>query len=106
VIEVLVLPADRAFSVAEDQSLLEAALAAGWRWPSVCGGQAECGTCAFEVEAGGDLLGAVEAREQARLDMLPIRRARPDRNWRLACQARAAGAGQITVRKLCTPPAA
>ena len=53
---VRVLPADRCFSVGPDETVLEAAIAAGWRWPSVCGGQAACGTCAFTVEQGGGSL--------------------------------------------------
>jgi 2Fe-2S ferredoxin len=105
VTEVRVLPADRSFSVDEMQTLLEAATAAGWIWPSVCGGLAECGTCAFTVESGGESLIPIEQREQARLDTLPSRRAFPDRCWRLACQARTIGATTLTIRKICTPPA-
>lgn len=102
---VRVLPADRSFSVDETHTLLEAAIAAGWGWPSVCGGLAECGTCAFTVEDGNESLTPIAAREQARLDLLPSRRAFPDRCWRLACQARVDGTASLTIRKICTPPA-
>jgi 2Fe-2S ferredoxin len=102
---VWVLPANRGFSVDNTQTLLEAATAAGWRWPSVCGGLAECGTCAFNVEEGGESLTPIKPREQARLDSLPNRRAFPNRCWRLACQARPVGAATLTIRKICTPPA-
>jgi ferredoxin len=105
VTEVLVLPADQSFTVRADQTLLEAAIAAGWRWPSVCGGLAECGTCAFAVEDGGESLTPIDPREQARLDALPSRRTFPDRSWRLACQARTMGRAGLTIRKICTPPA-
>jgi 2Fe-2S ferredoxin len=104
VTEVRVLPADRSFSVDGTQTLLEAAVAAGWHWPSVCGGLAECGTCAFTVEDGSEALTPIEPREQDRLNSLPSRRAFPDRRWRLACQARASGPGRLTIRKICTPP--
>ncbi len=103
--DVRVLPADRSFGVGGTETLLEAAVATGWIWPSVCGGQAACGTCAFTVEEGGETLTPIEPREQARLNGLPARRAFPDGNWRLACQARTTGAAGLTIRKNCTPPA-
>lgn len=103
--DVRVLPSDRSFSVEGDRTLLEAATVAGWHWPSVCGGLAECGTCAFEVEDGGESLSPIGPREQERLNSLPLRRAFPDRGWRLACQARTIGSAPLTIRKICTPPA-
>jgi 2Fe-2S ferredoxin len=105
VTDVRVLPADRRFSVEDEQTLLEAAVAAGWVWPSVCGGLAACGTCAFTVEDGGKSLTAIEPREQAKLNVLPARRMAPDRCWRLACQARVSRSSGLTIRKICTPPA-
>jgi 2Fe-2S ferredoxin len=105
VTEILVLPANRSFTVREDQTLLEAATAAGWIWPSVCGGQAACGTCAFTVEEGDEALTPIEPREQARLNGLPARRMLLDGRWRLACQTRTGGDARLTIRKNCTPPA-
>jgi 2Fe-2S ferredoxin len=105
VTDVRVLPANRSFSVDRDQSVLEAAHAAGWIWPSVCGGQAACGTCAFTVEAGSEALSPIGPREQVRLNGLPARRMQSDGNWRLACQARLVGSAGVTIRKKCTPPA-
>jgi ferredoxin len=92
-------------SVEEDETVLAAALAAGWRWPSVCGGLAACGTCAFTVEEGAGWLTPIEAREQAKLNVLPARRTAPDACWRLACQSRVSRGGAIVIRKICTPPA-
>ena len=67
-------------------TVMVAAERAGLRWPTICGGQAECGVCVLEVldaqapltEPGGD--------EAVRLADLPERRRHPDRVHRLACR--------------------
>ena len=96
---VLVRPADARFALEPGATLLAAATLAGWRWPSVCGGMAECGTCAVEVIEGSALLAEVSPIEAVRIALLPSFKTRPDICWRLACQARLDYPGELTVRK-------
>jgi ferredoxin, 2Fe-2S len=68
------------------ETVMAAARRSGLRWPTVCGGQAECGVCVLEVvDAPGGLEppGEDEAR---RLAGLPEARWHPERVHRLACR--------------------
>jgi 2Fe-2S ferredoxin len=96
---VLVKPVDAGFALEPGSTLLAGATLAGWRWPSVCGGMAECGTCAVEVVDGAALLDDACPLEVARIAQLPSRKTRPEAYWRLACQARLKHPGELTVRK-------
>jgi ferredoxin, 2Fe-2S len=93
---VVVEPGSITFDVKPGESVIQAAWRAGYRWPTTCWGQADCGTCAMEIIDGGERLSDPEPIEQARLKTLP-RRAGPPR--RLACQTRLAHPGTLTVRK-------
>ncbi len=75
---------------------MQAALRAGYQWPTTCWGQAECGACAMEILEGKELLSTPEPLEVARLRSLPLRNGS---GRRLACQARVDLVGTITVRK-------
>jgi 2Fe-2S ferredoxin len=78
------------------ETIFAAAEAAGYRWPTVCGGQGTCHTCFMKVldgESGLDEVGPWEAEGLAELgpvggDGAPLR---------LACQARVRG--DVTVFK-------
>jgi len=93
---VLVEPVGATFEVGPKESVMQAAWRAGFQWPTTCWGQAECGVCAMEVLAGGEILSAVGPAEATRLRALPRR---DGGTRRLACQARLAGPGTVTVRK-------
>jgi 2Fe-2S ferredoxin len=94
-----VAPSGEEFEAAQGDTIMAAALTAGLCWPSVCGGLAECGVCIVEILEGEKMLGPVEERERARLDLAPQPRMRPDAAWRLACQAKGAGDGLLLLRK-------
>ena len=94
--EVYVEPGGAHFDVRPGESFIQAAWRAGYQWPTTCWGQAECGACAMEIVEGKELLSAAEPLEAARLRSLPLRNGA---GRRLACQARLAVVGTVTVRK-------
>jgi 2Fe-2S ferredoxin len=65
---------------------MAAARRAGLRWPTVCGGQAECGVCVLEVIDAPDVLAPPAEDEAVRLAGLPEARRHPERVFRLACR--------------------
>jgi ferredoxin, 2Fe-2S len=83
--------------VHDGETIMAAASRAGYRWPTVCGGHAECGVCALEVLSADATLPAPEPLEADRLATLPERRLRPDVHYRLACQLR--GVDGLVVHK-------
>jgi ferredoxin len=89
-----VLPADRELLVDEEDDLFWAARRAGWRWPTVCDGNGDCGQCYVIVEEGAENLTPIGDRERERLAegmMAGNPRAR------LACQAYVTG--PVVVRR-------
>jgi 2Fe-2S ferredoxin len=81
----------------DGETVMAAARRAGYRWPTICGGLAECGTCALEVVSTSTELPSPTTIEATRLDRLVERRRHPDRTWRLACQL--VPTGDVVVRK-------
>ena len=79
--------------VADGTFLLDAARRHGIDLPTECGGRGECDTCAVVVEAGAALLSDVTEAERARLGA-----ERLAAGERLACQARAERAGDLSLR--------
>ena len=78
-----VMPADLLVQVQDGQTLFEAAVSSGIRWPTVCYGEGQCGTCFVRVTAGGEHLSAMKPDEADRIMSGPhALRA----NVRLACQ--------------------
>ena len=92
---VRVLPIDAKIDVADGESLFAAAQRLGFRWPTVCGGNCECGTCFMVVETGEENLSPMTDREQAAI--APGVRAREPR-VRLACQVQVHGSATVTRR--------
>jgi len=45
------------------ETLMKAAARAGYYWPTVCGGVAECGACICELRSGGENAGVRTERE-------------------------------------------
>lgn len=90
-------PAGIDLEVLAGESVMAAAVRAGYRWPTVCGGQGSCRTCYFEVVDGGANLSPVEPFEREGLDSLgPLPGGTVER--RLACQAKVLS-GAVTLRK-------
>jgi 2Fe-2S ferredoxin len=91
-----ILPLDVTIDAADDATVMGAARALGYYWPTTCGGEGRCTTCACEVEEGAAALtemGRAERRSLVEERGESVLRT----NVRLACQARVHG--DITVRK-------
>jgi len=96
-VTVRVEPSGIMLDVREGETVMAAARRAGYRWPTICGGLADCGACALEVLDGADALPSPTTVEGLRLEALVERRRYPDRTWRLACQL--VPTGDVIVRK-------
>jgi 2Fe-2S ferredoxin len=94
---VRVEPSGITLEVHDGETVMAAARRAGYRWPTICGGLADCGACALEVVETNAPLPSPTTLEGTRLEALAERRRYPDRTWRLACQL--APAGDLVVRK-------
>ena len=95
-----VLPADDDVEVGVGESLMAAARRQGWFWPTVCGGDGECGTCWVVVDEGAEYGSAMETAERARL--AGGMKANEPRA-RLACQTRVSGPVVVTRRSVRVP---
>jgi 2Fe-2S ferredoxin len=85
--------------VARNETLFDAAWRAGYRWPTICFGQAQCTACHVTLLAGGEHASPVAPPEQAALARLCRRLRRDDDTvLRLACQLRVSG--DATVEQL------
>jgi ferredoxin, 2Fe-2S len=93
---VRVEPAGLEFEVAATETMMEAALRHGYRWPTICGGQGQCRACFVEVLDGGDKFGPIGRCEAEGIQILAESGEDPA-TVRLACQARISG--PVTVRK-------
>jgi len=94
---VRVEPSGITLAVRDGETVMAAARRAGYRWPTICGGLADCGACALEVVESTGALPTPSTVEALRLNALVERRRYPDRTWRLACQL--VPAGDVVVRK-------
>jgi 2Fe-2S ferredoxin len=95
-------PAGLDIDVGEGESVMRAAERQGYRWPTVCHGQAVCTTCFFEVLEGSEHLAPPQDLERTALAQSPVVQVASG-EVRLACQARVTGA--VTVRKRGVRPA-
>lgn len=68
------------------ETVMAAARRAGLRWPTVCGGLAECGVCVLEVLDPPPALLPPGPDEAERLAALPETRRDPAATFRLACR--------------------
>jgi 2Fe-2S ferredoxin len=94
---VRVLPADAVVEVAAGESLMAAAQRQGWFWPTVCGGDCDCGTCWVVVEEGAEHGSAMETAERATLAR-GMKANEP--RARLACQIKVLGPMVVTRRSV------
>jgi 2Fe-2S ferredoxin len=84
---VRVRPSGLEFPAADGQTVMAAATAAGYRWPTVCGGQGDCLVCHIEVVDHPEHLSAPSAEEERAVrDLKGTQGGRGD-HVRLACQA-------------------
>ena len=91
---VSVQPLGIELEVAPDQTVMAAATAAGYGWPTVCESNASCGTCVSIVEEGVENCGPMPADEEETLTrtLVPL-----DGQRRLAC--RLTVTGPVTLKK-------
>lgn len=95
---VIVLPDGIRFEAKDGQTIMDAAHEAGLFWPTTCGGQGICTTCACVVESGAESLQPMGRSELKSLsEDLPAPTVRA-RRLRLACQARVTGDVTVTKR--------
>ena len=101
--KVKILPLDLEIEAAEGATIMEAAHEHGLYWPTTCGGQGICTSCACTVEEGDanlEPIGRSELKTLAEeLGEATVRA----RRLRLACQARVKG--DVTVMKRGVRPA-
>jgi 2Fe-2S ferredoxin len=96
--KVRILPLDVEIDAAEDATIMGAATALGYYWPTTCGGEGRCTTCACEVVEGAAAVSAMgRTEERALVDERGPSVLRSA--VRLACQARVHGEDLIVVRK-------
>ena len=95
-------PAGVDIDVADGEAVMFAAERLGYRWPTVCHGQAVCTTCYFEVLDGSENLTPPEPLERAALASSPVVQLATG-EVRLACQARVEG--DVRIRKRGVRPA-
>ena len=88
-------PADIRLEPEPGESVFAAAGRAGYRWPTVCGGQGTCRTCVMVVESGRENCSVIEDLEAEGLDALKEAK---DGQYRLACQTRVTGDVTVTKR--------
>lgn len=93
-------PLDIEIEADEGVTIMEAAHAHGLYWPTTCGGQGICTSCACTIDEGADNLDAIGRSELKTLsgemgaDEADLAR----RGIRLACQARVHGDVVVTKR--------
>jgi 2Fe-2S ferredoxin len=101
-----ILPLDVEIQAEAGATVMGAAQALGYYWPTTCNGEGRCTTCACEVIEGAAALDPMGRTEQKTLVLergesvlaMPVR---------LACQARIRDGSPIVVRKAgVRPPAA
>lgn len=94
---VRVLPVDADIDVASGEALMAAARRQGYWWPTICGGDCECGTCWVVVDDGWEHCSPMGEAERARLTM-GVKAKEP--RARLACQLRVSGPVTVTRREV------
>lgn len=96
---VRILPLGDEIEAAAEATVMGAAQALGYYWPTTCGGEGRCTTCACDVLEGATALAPMGKAERASL-VLERGEAVLATGWRLACQARITdGAATVVVRK-------
>lgn len=94
---VTVRPAGIRFPADAGQTIMAAAEAAGYRWPTICGGVGNCHVCHVEVLESAEHLGTPNDCEQRAITTLGGERGGRGDRVRLACQA--AVHGDVVVLK-------
>jgi 2Fe-2S ferredoxin len=94
---VIVEPSGVAIQVEDGESLMAAAERAGYRWPTICHGKAQCTVC-FVAAEEPDAFSDPEPAELAGLELFAGRDLYEGKVVRLACQARPCRDTTVTKR--------
>jgi 2Fe-2S ferredoxin len=94
---ITIQPLGVAVEARRQDTIMAAAQAHGYYWPTTCGGQGRCTTCAFTVVSGQENLSEM-GRSERRAIEAGLGAAAVARGMRLACQARVLG--DVEVLKL------
>ena len=92
---VTVQPMDLELEVEDGQTVMAAAHAAGYVWPTECEGNASCGLCVSIIREGLDNCGEMPEDEQ---ETLQRTMGRVDPSRRLACRLTVSGPVSLTKR--------
>jgi ferredoxin, 2Fe-2S len=96
--KVKILPLDREIEAQEGATIMEAAHAYGLYWPTTCGGEGICTSCACTIEDGESNLDPIGRGELKTLAEEMGEATVRARRLRLACQARVHGDVTVTKR--------
>jgi 2Fe-2S ferredoxin len=91
-----ILPLDVEFEAAAGATVMGAAQARGYYWPTTCNGEGRCTTCACEIVEGAGSVEPMGRQEQKTL-VLERGEAVLSTPLRLACQARIRSDGHLVV---------
>ena len=101
--KITILPLEKTIGAEEGATVMEAAWEHGLYWPTTCGGEGICTSCACSVESGAENLEPMGRGEMKTLVSELGEAAVRKRGLRLACQARVRG--DVTVVKRGVRPA-
>ena len=87
---ITIQPADIVIEGKPQDTVMAAAKAKGYYWPSTCGGEGRCSTCALIVVSGGENLSEMGRSERKTIEA-ELGPSALARGVRLACQARLLG---------------
>ena len=96
--KVRVQPVGFEYEAEDGQTMMDAAHEAGLYWPTTCGGQGMCTSCACTVDEGADNLDPMSRSELRTLAEELGETTVKARGLRLACQARVLGDVVVTKR--------
>ena len=85
-------------------TIMEAARALGYYWPTTCDGQGICTSCASRVLQGGDNLSPMGRGERRTLEGELGEASVRSGRWRLACQARLVDGDVDVLKRGVLPP--
>lgn len=101
--KITIKPLGRTIEAAEGQTIMEAANGVGLYWPTTCGGQGICTSCACMIDEGVENLDSMGRGERRTLSEERGEAVLQSGRLRLACQARVHG--DVVVAKSGVRPA-
>ncbi len=96
--KITILPLEQTIEAADGATIMEAAHERGLYWPTTCGGEGICTSCACTVNEGAKNLEPMGRGELKTLALELGEAAVRSRSLRLACQARVHGHVTVTKR--------